>query len=343
MRIPDSYEGANDVLETLGLSRDAELLYRAMLAGPQLGVAALAEQLGWPPDRVRSSLDGLSELALVRNAPGEDGGFRVIPPQNAMELLLARQQTALAEQQLRVEASRAAAAQLIAECSALRPVTGDADSEQLTGADEIRDRLARLAAEVAHEVMTFAPGGAHTAADLAASREPNAAMLGRGVTMRTVYLDSVRNDQPTLDHVEWLGTLGGQVRTAATLPVRMVIADRELAVLPIDTADARAGAVVLRGSGTVTALCALFESVWEAARPLGSVPSRDRNGIPPQEAEVLRLLARGLTDEAIAKRLAVSPRTARRLAADLMERLEARSRFEAGVHAVQNGWLPPTR
>ncbi|MFF7912187.1 hypothetical protein [Streptomyces sp. NPDC007914] len=45
----------------------------------------------------------------------------------------------------------------------------------------------------------------------------------------------------------------------------------------------------------------------------------------------------------MAKRLGVSPRTARRIAADLMERLEARSRFEAGVHAVQDGWLPSSR
>ncbi|GAA3135976.1 hypothetical protein GCM10010521_22600 [Streptomyces rameus] len=43
------------------------------------------------------------------------------------------------------------------------------------------------------------------------------------------------------------------------------------------------------------------------------------------------------------KRLGVSPRTAHRIAADLMERLEARSRFEAGVHAVQDGWLPSSR
>jgi DNA-binding NarL/FixJ family response regulator len=123
----------------------------------------------------------------------------------------------------------------------------------------------------------------------------------------------------------------------------MVIADHRRAVLPIDTADARAGAVVLEGVGTVAALCALFESTWHTATPLGDRPTLDIHGMPPQEAETLRLLAQGFTDEAIAKRLAVSPRTARRIAADLLERLEARSRFEAGVHAVQNGWLPPTR
>lgn len=47
-----------------------------------------------------------------------------------------------------------------------------------------------------------------------------------------------------------------------------------------------------------------------------------------------------MTDDAIAKRLGVSPRTARRVANDMMERLGARSRFQAGALAVQHGWLP---
>ena len=55
------------------------------------------------------------------------------------------------------------------------------------------------------------------------------------------------------------------------------------------------------------------------------------------------MLAEGHTDVTIAKKLGVSHRTARRVAADLLDRLSARSRFEAGVHAVQDGWLPATR
>jgi DNA-binding NarL/FixJ family response regulator len=51
------------------------------------------------------------------------------------------------------------------------------------------------------------------------------------------------------------------------------------------------------------------------------------------------LLGEGLTDEAIAGRLGISPRSARRIAGDLMEKLGARSRFQAGACAVQRGWL----
>ncbi|MEV8100329.1 helix-turn-helix transcriptional regulator [Kitasatospora sp. NPDC085879] len=335
------------MLEILGLDQEAERLYRLMLAHPHDGVVELSQRFAAPPAQIRRLLDRLSGLALVHPAAQEGEfpgtGFRPVPPEVAMELLLARQQADLAAQQLKIEASRAAAARLIAECSALRPQEAASHGEQLTGPEEIRSRLSRLADETMHEIMTFAPGGAHTEADLEASREPNAALLDRGIVIRTVYLDSVRNHQPTARHLQWLSDHGGHVRTVPTLPIRMIISDRRLAVLPIDTADARAGAVLLQGSGTVTALCALFESFWSNASPLSSPRASDSNGLPAQEAAVLRLLAHGLTDEAIAKRLGVSPRTARRIAADLMERLEARSRFEAGVHAVQDGWLPSTR
>ncbi len=331
------------MLDALGLDTEAESIYRRMLAEPQSGVAALARSLGLTEERVRHGLDRLSELALVQPSAREGIGFRAVGPETAMEVLLARQQAELAAQQLRVEASRAAAAQLIAECSALRPTATDAASEQLSGPEAIRERLAELAGSVRQEVATFAPGGAHSEEDLRASRTPNAALLERGVQMRTVYLDSVRNHRPTLDHVTWLNLHGGQVRTVPELPIRMIIFDRQQAVLPIDTEDARAGAVVLRGAGTVAALYALFEGVWDNAIPVGDVPKCDADEMPPQELAVLKMLAQGHTDEAIAKRLGVSPRTARRFAANLMERLDARSRFEAGVHAVQDGWLPATR
>jgi DNA-binding NarL/FixJ family response regulator len=54
---------------------------------------------------------------------------------------------------------------------------------------------------------------------------------------------------------------------------------------------------------------------------------------------VVRLLAEGMTDEGVSRRIGVSLRTVRRIASDLMTRLTARSRFEAGVKAAQLGWI----
>ncbi|MFD4533821.1 helix-turn-helix domain-containing protein [Kitasatospora sp. NPDC058397] len=328
------------MLTALGLDAVSESVYRSMLAHPGDGVRALAERLGRSEEEVRRCLDLLSELALIRPSYEREGELRAVSPQVGMELLMARQQADLAAQQLRIEASRAAAAQLIAEYADLRPAASHAGVEQLVGLDQIRDRIASLARGLTAEIMTFAPGGGHSPESIEASRPHDRDLLGRGVRMRTVYLDSVRNSQPTVAYVGWLAELGGEVRTAPELPTRMIIFDRATALIPVSGEDTRAGAVVLTGHGTLVALCALFEHVWGQARELGPSAVRDEGGLSAPEATVVRLLAQGLTDEAIAKRLGVSSRTARRVATDLMERLGARSRFEFGMRAVQNGWLP---
>lgn len=328
------------MLASLGLDHASETVYRAMLARSADGVAALAAATGLPEAGVRSALDTLSELALVRPSYEREGTLRAVSPDVGMEILMARQQAELASQQQRVEASRAAAAQLIAEYSDLRPASPHPGVEQLVGLDAIRDRLASLTREVKDEVMTFAPDGAHTPESIAAARPLDEELLGRGVKIRTVYLDSVRNSAPTVEYTQWLTACGGQVRVVPALPTRMIVVDRSTAVIPVSSDDTSAGAVVLTGHGTLTALCALFEHVWGAAQPLGAPSVRDVQGLTGQESVAVRLLAEGHTDDAIAKRLGVSPRTARRVATDLMERLGARSRFEAGARAVQAGWLP---
>ncbi|MFF5445035.1 helix-turn-helix domain-containing protein [Streptomyces sp. NPDC012888] len=327
------------MLTLLGLDRQTEAVYRAMLAHPRAGVAEIADRLGVEREAVRAGLDQLSELALVRPSYEEPGRLRAVSPDVGMEILLARQQAELAAQQQRIEASRAAAAQLISEYADLRPDSSEPGVEQLVGLDRIRERLSLLHREVEHEVMVFAPDGEQTPENLEASRPLDEALLRRGVRMRTVYLDSVRNSPHTVAYAEWLSELGRQARTAPTLPIRMIITDRSTAVIPVNSDDTAAGAVVLTGQGTLTALCALFESVWETAKPLGERGRRDECGLTDTESTALKLLADGFTDEAIAKRLGVSHRTARRVATGLMERLGARSRFEAGVRAVREGWL----
>ncbi|MEW1605002.1 helix-turn-helix transcriptional regulator [Streptomyces sp. NPDC093808] len=253
---------------------------------------------------------------------------------------MARQQAELAARQQRVEASRAAAAQLIAQFAEQDAPARQPNVERLTGVEQIREKLAVLTHRVRAEVMTFTPNGAHAPESLRAAEPLDSELLGRGVRMRTVCLDSVRNSPHTVAYAEWLAERGGQVRTAPSLPVRMVIVDRESAVVPVQAEASCEAAVVLTGQGTLTALCALFDSVWAAAADLGEVRRRDGSGFSAQEREVLRSLYRGMTDESIAKRLGASPRTARRVANDMMERLGARSRFQAGALAVQHGWLP---
>ncbi|MGV9268644.1 helix-turn-helix transcriptional regulator [Kitasatospora sp. NPDC003701] len=113
-------------------------------------------------------------------------------------------------------------------------------------------------------------------------------------------------------------------------------------IVPIIPEDAREGAGLLPSPGVIAALRALFEQIREQAHPLGGSGRRDPHGLGSQERELLRLLAEGLTDERAGQRLGVSLRTVRRMTADLMVRMDARSRFRAGIQVAALGRLGGT-
>lgn len=327
------------MLDVLGMDTTAKVVYREMLAHPQDGVADLMRRLALTEEAVRTALDTLSELALVIHSPEDPQRFHVVDPHLAAEILLARQRAELAAQQQRVHEAQAAAVQLKSEFTQ----EGVADEvHRLKGADSVRDYLAALCDEVEDELLTFAPGGAQTATNLRSSRTLAADLLERGVQMRTVYLDSIRNDPATIAHADWLAARGGRVRTVPSLPNRMIICDKRVAIVAVDSDDTAAGAVVLQAAGVVSSLYALFETVWQSAPPMGTTaPAAEAQRLSPQQMEALRLLSLGHTDEYVAARLGVSARTARRIAAKITEHLGARSRFQTGVHAAARGLIRP--
>ncbi|MER6876214.1 helix-turn-helix transcriptional regulator, partial [Amycolatopsis sp. NPDC000673] len=94
--------------------------------------------------------------------------------------------------------------------------------------------------------------------------------------------------------------------------------------------------------GVVAATAGLFDRIWPEAVPLIPTGLDDREGtagLTRRERDLLTLLCSGSTDESAAARLDISVRTVRRMVADIMNRLGARSRFQAGAKAAGRGWL----
>jgi DNA-binding NarL/FixJ family response regulator len=121
--------------------------------------------------------------------------------------------------------------------------------------------------------------------------------------------------------------------------MRLVIVDREAAVVPLHPDRPLDGALELRQPGVVAGLVALFEQVWATGTPFGEATPRDERALSPSEQTLIRLLAGGHTDESAARKLAVSLRSVQRMMTALTERLGAASRFQAGVEAARRGWL----
>lgn len=329
------------VFDRLELDAVTASVYRSKLANPQDGVLEMAQRLGLTPDAVRSSLGTLSEMALLRGGDGDPGQGRAIDPQLALQLLQARQQAELAAQQQRMEATRAAVVDLMAEIAESSPQESSKSGVRyLEGIDAIRDQIELLAAETHSEVLSFAPDAQVSQASIEAARPLNLRNAERGIVMRTIYLDSIRHDSHAREYVTWLEGVGIRVRTRPVLPNRLTIVDRRCALVAVDATNTAAAAALVTSPGLISLLVTLFEQMWETATPLGPTAAPcEPEFLTRQQTAVLQLMAEGRTDEAIAHGLGVSTRTVGRVITGLLTQLGARSRFQAGMRAVQYGYL----
>ncbi|MFF7949030.1 LuxR C-terminal-related transcriptional regulator [Streptomyces griseorubiginosus] len=255
--------------------------------------------------------------------------------------LLDQVRAELDERQAMLSRAQATVAALASEYTSVHVQAGAEGVERLNGVENVRARLTELSQQATAEVRAFMPGGALSSAALEACRPLDEHNLARGVRMQTVYVDSVRNDAATVNYATWFAGGGGQTRTVPSLPMRLILCDRSVAVIPVNEDASREGAFFIRLKSVVAALDELFDLVWERATPLGEVPSSDGDGSGPSERDLalLKMLEDGLTDEGVGRKLGVSIRTVRRLMADLLKRLNAQSRFQAGVEAARRGWL----
>jgi DNA-binding CsgD family transcriptional regulator/sugar-specific transcriptional regulator TrmB len=327
------------MLEVLGLDPAVEVVYRSLLDCPRQGVEDLCKQSGLAESDVRSALDRLAGLHLLRRAGQDMNELCPVDPKVSLGALLSRRSAELLREQRQLDEARTAISTLTAEYTEAQRDFLPEVAERLDGLDAVRRRLSDLAENARTECLSLMPGGAQKPDTMNAGKPLDQMALERGVAIRTIHQDSLRNDAATTQYVHWLATLGGETRTTPTLPMLLVIVDREVALVPLDPQDVRRGALVLHSEGAVTAMVMLFEQVWKHAAPWATAVSKDRHGLSAQERELLRLLAEGCTDEIAARSLGVSLRTVRRLSAGLLTRLQARSRFEAGARAVREGWV----
>ncbi|MFK8907885.1 LuxR C-terminal-related transcriptional regulator [Streptomyces sp. YS-3] len=322
---------------TLGLETLDRTVYRMMLDRPALGVAELAAELAITPDGIHACLDRLFALQLVQTSFEAPSRFTVVDPVLGVKRLLDQQHDELLRRQHQMASSHQALVRILAGSGG--PAQRADGVERLAGPDAVRRRLERLALEARIEILTFLADVPRPSAALRAARESDALALRRGVAIRTVGPDSIRDDATAVEHTRALVAQGGQVRTVAALPTQLVVVDRTYALVPMDPADSGKGALHLSAPGVLAPLLALFERVWGAATPLGGDPAGTRQVPSEQERALLTLLAEGHTDESAAVQLHISARTARRIMASLNERLGARSRFEAGLRAARLGWI----
>ncbi|MFG2483685.1 hypothetical protein ACGFSI_13125 [Streptomyces virginiae] len=286
-------------------------------------------------------------------------------PASVLRVLIQRRQALLHQESADLKSLRSYADRLAHRLSPhpAPPPDSPAGIEILTGTEAARARLDTLLDAAETEVLILdrtartpeAPGREETGEAGAAGAvggDRIRRLLARGVVVRTVT-DRRGTDFPDrAKELIALTGLGLQARIGRRLPTGLVLVDRRTCLLPpqpgsddgadgvdgVDGAGGADGAALVLGDSLVhRAALPLFESLWARATPVGSPGSP----LVADQRELLGLLASGLKDETIARRLGVHVHTARRRITRMLEELGADTRFQAGVQAAIRGWLQP--
>lgn len=323
------------MLEPVGISAGEERLYRTLLSHPQATLPELSTLAGLSVPQVRRAAAALSKAGLLTRRPGSPVRFSLAPPDVAVEALILRRQEEL-------ERIRLQAAQLLDEFrQADRRSGADQPVEVVAGRDAISQRSVHLIAGARREVLMFDKPPYLSGLDNPIEYEA----LRRGVQWRAVYASAALEMPNRMADLRRLRVAGEQARIAPDLPLKLAVADRRLALLPLtsdgDSADRTA--IVVRPCSLLDTLVILFELVWDSAIPVPDTSDDPNAATGPSglDRQLFTLLAAGVKDEVMARQLGVSIRTVRRHIARLMHEHHAHTRFQLGLAAARLDWLRP--
>jgi sugar-specific transcriptional regulator TrmB/DNA-binding CsgD family transcriptional regulator len=318
-------------LTSLGLDDNAALVYGKLLSREPSTIDEIADDSELSVEEARASAAQLIEAGLVgRTADGAEL-LVPLPPDAALKVLSARREAELHQATLATQAAYRSynrSTQPPPTSNVVEVVTGPAIMERIDQAIGAVQREIRQLDSPPHYAQ-------------AVENERELIDLARGIRYRAVYsqasvaLDGYyeRNILPCIE-------AGEQARVMADVPVKLSIIDDTMALvgLPIGEADVNQSLLIVRPSSLFSALTGLFDLCWRSALPMrigGGAAAR----LEPVEQRLLTLLAVGLTDEVITRKLGVSRRTFFRYLERLQTQAGASTRFQLGMHAVRERWL----
>lgn len=334
---PEPEVSASKYLSMLGISAFEEIVYRALLRTPGITAEVLAASLNIPAADVGSIVSELERKGFATFSPEREQRLFASPPDIAIESLLQLRQREL-------QSARLAIADLQREHLSTAegaPLVEIIDADPAAQAQPYAQTHVRAVKEVRCLIrppfLVSAPNKGETS---------RAEARQRGVRYRNI----VHPD--TLGLPGWAETLrqdceaGEELRLLSDFPFKMIVADRELGLLPLKIGEPQGPMLLLRRSAVLDALCELFDTLWLKAVPINFAGDNSFNIgttplFPAPLESMVSLLAAGINDKVAAERLGISQRTLMRRIDTLYQTLDARSRFQAGwlaaLHAMKMG------
>lgn len=189
-----------------------------------------------------------------------------------------------------------------------------------------------------HELLHLNTGHYRRPPTLDTLVEPDQTAMAAGLRVRSVYSASflkLAAGEPTIRQSQ---RIGEHVRVSDEVPMKLYLADDEIAVVPL-LLEVGEAAVLLRATDVIRALRVFFELLWERASPWPGAGDPQEEPLTPTQRRVLELLGAGFTDDQVASALGVTARTVRRHVAAIMGKLDTPTRFATALAARRRGWL----
>ena len=326
------------MLEPLGVDEATFAVYHALLSHPDSTPEQIAALLNLSVTELHELMDTLRKLDLLVPTWTNPGGEHAVHPRVGLTGLAERRRSELNRLLGELRDAEASAEVVAEQYNELLTARSSGDVEVLKGRANASRRIEELGLKARETFWGLVPTHIDDSPH-PIEQSPDLPLIERGLKMRTVYLQSMTASKQAMEYAAAMHRLGCDVRATPTLPMRLLLLDQEIAIMPMDPDNPTAGAVIHRSPAVVSVALALFDAYWSRATELFDPVDRDDSPLTPHEAEVLRLLAGGAKDEQVARLLGISLRTARRITANLSERLDAASRFELGVAAAKRGWV----
>lgn len=325
---PDTERGS---LSALGVRPQEERLYRHLLRTGPVSAAEAAEVTGLSGPEVAELAEALVRDGLLAPTGATPASWVAVPPQAVIEGLMQRRERELSE-------ARRALLSMVAEQQTFVPrIARGGPVELLEGPVALARRHAELEASVEREmlVLSKAPFVRRTE-----GTEEVLGVLRRQVRCRSVYDRSALERPGSLRMINEFQAAGELVRVADQLPMKMLIADRRTALVPVGAHRPDLWLSVQQ-SDLLDGLVSLFELIWSRSVPAVAGAKYDGmdDPLPQEDVEFLALLFGGLTDAAIARQMATSVRTVQRRVTRLMLRADVQSRAQLAWQAARRGWL----
>ncbi len=313
-------------------------VYVAMIRLGHPTLAGLVDQ-GLSESEVRLTADLLVSRGLI--APSGPDAWEVNPPDAALHRYAERMEHD-------ARATRATASNLASlwRLATQETVPRVVEGLELIGAGPSLAMATRYLVERTEHKLWWAVGGSSVSRQLVHPGPGQAP----GVVIAPGTQVGILVDRPTLDLPGMLQELdrhvafGHQVRVINRLAFTVVVSDDDTVLIDLSHLEPH-GDVSFEATrpNIVAALLGWLTIVWGEAVPLASIVDQSgrlhAHSVDARDRRILALLANGLSDHVIARDLGISTRTVERRVRDLMNRLTATTRFQAGVQAARRGWI----